>query len=448
MTHNTALLLYTLVAVLGLVVLIARFKLNSVVALIVASIFVGVSSGMELPAIARSFQDGVGAILGSIAIVVGLGAILGKMLAESGSARVIARTLIEALGERRLHWTMLLIALIVGIPVFFTVGLILLIPIVFAVARETKTPLLYLGIPLLSGLSVMHGLVPPHPGPMVAIEMFKADVGKTIIYSLIVGLPTAVIAGPLFGQLIGRRIQVAPSGGIAGELTTGDVRGTLPGFGLTVVTILLPIILMLVATVADVTWPPTSRMRQIVDFIGHPVVALLVAVLVSFYSFGTARGFGREQILKFSNDCMAPVAAILLVVGAGGGFNRVLVNSGVGGAIAELASSSNVSILLLAWLVAALIRVATGSATVAITTAAGIIAPIAAASPGTSVELVVLAMGAGSLILSHVNDAGFWFVKEYFGMTVPETFRTWTVMETIIAVVALVFVLLLDAAIR
>ena len=447
MTHNTALLLYTLVAVLGLVVLIARFKLNSVVALIVASIFVGVSSGMELPAIARSFQDGVGAILGSIAIVVGLGAILGKMLAESGGARVIARTLIEALGERRLHWTMLLIALIVGIPVFFTVGLILLIPIVVAVARETKTPLLYLGIPLLSGLSVMHGLVPPHPGPMVAIELFKADVGKTIIYSLIVGLPTAAIAGPLFGQLIGRRIHVAPSGGIAGELTAGDVGGTLPGFGLTVVTILLPIILMLVATVADVTWPPTSRMRQFVDFIGHPVVALLVAVLVSFYSFGTARGFGREQILKFSNDCMAPVAAILLVVGAGGGFNRVLVNSGVGGAIAELASSSNVSILLLAWLVAALIRVATGSATVAITTAAGIIAPIAAASPVTSVELVVLAMGAGSLILSHVNDAGFWFVKEYFGMTVPETFRTWTVMETIIAVVALVFCSLLDAVI-
>ncbi len=388
-----------------------------------------------------AFQDGMGAVLGSIAAVVGLGIVLGKMLEVSGGAGVVASTLIRALGEHRLPWAMLVIALIVGLPVFFTVGLVLLAPILFAVARETRTPLLSLGIPLLAGLSVMHGLVPPHPGPMVAAEMFKADIGLTIIYSLIVGIPTGIVAGPVFGAYIARRIHVAvPDAAPEASLSS---RRSLPGFGITLLTIVLPVALMLLATVADVLLPPTDRLRQIADFVGHPIVALVVAVLFSFYTFGAARGFDRDAIHRFSNECLAPAAAILLVVGAGGGFNRVLVTSGVGPAIASLATSAHISILILGWLVAALIRLATGSATVAITTAAGIIAPIAATQT-VNAELLVLAMGAGSLIASHVNDAGFWFVKEYYGMTVPQTLRTWTVLETIIAVVALVFVLLLD----
>jgi GntP family gluconate:H+ symporter len=437
-------LIYALIAVVGLIVLIARFKLNSFVALVVAAIFMGVASGMEFAAIASSFQDGMGAVLGSIAGVVGLGMILGKMLEVSGGARVVASTLIGAFGEARLPWTMLVIAFIVGLPVFFTVGLVLLAPILFAVARETRTPLLTLGIPLLAGLSVMHGLVPPHPGPMVAAGMFKADVGLTILYSLIVGIPTGAVAGPIFGAFISRRISVAPPASAAEVQESG--RTSLPGFGLTVFTIVLPVGLMLVASIADVLLPPTDRLRQVVDFIGHPIVAMLVAVLFSLYSFGAARGFDREALLRFSNECLAPAAAILLVVGAGGGFNRVLVTSGVGTAIASLATAASVSILILGWLVAALIRLATGSATVAITTAAGIIAPIAASQP-VSAELLVVAMGAGSLIASHVNDAGFWFVKEYYGMTVTETLQTWTVMETIIAVVALAFVLVLDVVV-
>ena len=441
---NTSLLLYALVAVIALVLLIARFKLNSFVALILASLFVGLCSGMKLGDIAKGFQEGVGGVLSSIAIVVGLGTILGKMLAESGGAREVATTIIQALGEKNIHWTMMIIAFIVGIPVFFTVGLVLLIPIVFTIAKQTKTPLLYLGIPLVAGLSVVHGLVPPHPGPMVAIELFKADVGKTILYSILIGFPTAIVAGPLFGKFIARRVVVEVSGGMAEQLTQEAGPQRLPGFWLTVLTILLPVLLMLLATVVDVTFAKENVFRQWVDFIGSPVVALLLAVLFSFWSFGRARGFNREQILKFSNDCLGPVAMILLVVGAGGGFNKVLVYSGVGGAIAELAKNSHISILLLGWLVAALIRVATGSATVAITTAAGIIAPIAAASTGVNLELLVLAMGAGSLILSHVNDGGFWFVKEYFNMTVTQTLQTWTVMETIISVVALLFILLLN----
>ena len=441
---NTSLLVYALVAVVGLVLLIARFKLNSFVALILASLFVGLCSGMKLGDIAKGFQEGVGGVLSSIAIVVGLGTILGKMLAESGGARVVATTLIQALGEKNIHWTMMFIAFIVGIPVFFTVGLVLLIPIVFTIAKQTKTPLLYLGIPLLSGLSVVHGLVPPHPGPMVAIELFKADVGKTILYSILIGFPTAIVAGPLFGKLIARRVVVEVSGGMAEQLTQEAGPQKLPGFWLTVLTILLPVLLMLLATVVAVTFAKENVFRQWMDFIGSPVVALLLAVLFSFWSFGRARGFNREQILKFSNDCLGPVAMILLVVGAGGGFNKVLVYSGVGGAIADLAKNSHISILLLGWLVAALIRVATGSATVAITTAAGIIAPIAAASTGVNLELLVLAMGAGSLILSHVNDGGFWFVKEYFNLTVAQTLRTWTVLETLISLIALALTLALS----
>ena len=453
LSHNTSLLLCAALAVVGLIVLVARFKVHSFVALILASIFVGLCSGMNLPDIAKGFQEGVGGVLGSIAVVVGLGTMLGKMLAESGGAQVVATTLVRVLGEKRLPWTMMLIAFVVGIPVFFGVGVVLLIPIVFTIARQTKTPLLLLGIPLVAGLSTVHGLVPPHPGPMAAIGIFttevgKTDVGKIILYSLIIGFPAAILAGPLFAKFIARRVPLEISGEIAAQLTQESARKSLPGFGLTLLTILLPVLLMMLASAADVTLSANSEVRLWIDFIGSPMVAMLVAVLFSLFSFGFARGFDKDRILKFIDECLGPVAGIILIVGAGGGFSKVLVLSGVGNAIAEFAKGLDVSPLLLGWLVAALIRVATGSATVAISTAAGIIAPIAARVPGINLELLVLAMGAGSLVLSHLNDGGFWFVKEYFNMTVPQTLKTWTVMETIISVVALVLILLLDVCLR
>jgi GntP family gluconate:H+ symporter len=293
----------------------------------------------------------------------------------------------------------------------------------------------------------VHGLVPPHPGPIAAMGIFneqagKADMGKTILYSLLIGLPTAIVAGPLFGRFISRKVEVGLRD--AAEPVVPAARGNAPSFALTVFTILLPVLLMLLATVADLTLPKEHALRQGADLIGHPAVAMLCAVLFSFYSFGFARGFSRDALAKFANDCLAPVAAMLLVVGAGGGFSRVLNQGNVGKAIAELAGGAHLSPLLLGWLVAALIRVATGSATVAITMAAGILAPVVAGTPGVHLELLILAMGAGSTILSHVNDGGFWFVKEYFNLTVPQTLKTWTVMETIISVVALVLVLVLD----
>ncbi len=441
---GASLLLYALIAVVGLVFLIARFKLNAFVALIIASLFVGVTSGMDLTQVGKSFTDGMGSVLGSIAAIIGLGTILGKLLAESGGAKMISDRLVNALGPRRTHWAMMLVALIVGIPVFFAVGLVLLLPVLFAVARETKTSLLWLGIPMLAGLSVSHGLIPPHPGPMAAIGLVNADVGRTLLYSLIISLPVAVLAGPLLTGLLAKREATDVPGPVSSKAGEGTVAIDPPGFGLALLTILLPVALMLAQTVALMALPEGAAARKWFEFLGSPVVALLLAVLFSFYSFGTARGYSRAQVLKFSEECLGPVASVLLVVGAGGGFNRILVNSGVGQAIAGLAQVTPLSPLLLGWLVAALIRVATGSATVAITTAAGILAPVVIATPGTNLELLVLSMGAGSLILSHVNDGGFWLVKESLNLSVTETLRTWTVMETVISVATLLCVLLLD----
>jgi GntP family gluconate:H+ symporter len=485
--HNTVLLLCAFAAVVGLIVLIAHFKLNAFVALVLASIFIGLCSAFNLPraeaflhlqGIGKAFADGVGNVLASIAMVVGLGTILGKLLAESGGAEVIARWLIGKLGTERLNWTMLLIAFLVGIPVWFTVGLVLLVPIMFTLVKETGKPVLHLGIPLLAGLSAAHTLVPPHPGPLAAIGILHADAGRTILFSLLVGLPTAIVAGPLFGRFITRRVEVAvgaigdqlskgtghmreganpplpspPLRGGEGEARRGsspcDARRMLPGFGITVFTVLLPVMLMMAASAADLVLDKQSTARAAIDFIGNPTVAMLLAVIFSFYSFGAAIGFGKDDILKFTNDCLAPVGMVLLVVGAGGGFSKTLEYTGVGRAITEAVVGAQLSPILLGWFIGTLMRIAAGSATVAISTAAGIMAPIATAMPGTNLELLVLAMGAGSGIFSHLNDGGFWFVKEYFNMTVPQTLQTWSVLTTIKSVVALLLVLLLNAILK
>ena len=443
MSPNTLLLLYAFLAVLALIVLIAVFKLHPFVALVVVSLGLGAAAGMPLSTVVKAFQDGVGGVLGFVAVVVALGTMLGKMMAESGGAARIATTLIALFGERRVHWAIMVVAFLVGIPVFFQVGFMLLIPLVFTIARRSGLSLVKIGIPLVAGLSVVHGMVPPHPAAMLAVQAYRADIGRTIAYAILVGLPTAALAGPIFATWITPRIQLPAHNPMATQLS-GDTSGEMPSFGLTLFTVLLPVILMLAASVADVALDTTSAIRATIDFVGSPIVALLVALLFSFWSLGYRQHFTRDQILKFANDCLGPTATILLVIGAGGGFNRVLLESGVGKAVADLALGSHASPLVLAWTVAALIRVATGSATVAMTTSAGIVAPIAAAIPGSNAELLVLATGAGSLVLSHVNDAGFWLIKEFFNMTVPQTLKTWTVAETIIGIAGLGFTLLLS----
>ena len=446
MTADARLLMYALVAVIALIVLIARLKLHPFVALIVVSLAMGVAAGMPLGAAVKAFQDGVGNVLGFIAVVLGLGTMLGKLMAESGAATRIATTLIDLFGERRVHWAIMIVAFIVGIPVFFQVGFVLLIPLVFTIARRTGTSLVKIGISLVAGLSVVHGMLPPHPAAMLAVSAFNADVGLTILYGILVGLPTAALAGPIFASWVAPRIVLPADNPLADQLG-GESTREMPGFAISIFTVLLPVILMLLASAGDVFLDETSTARATLRFIGHPIVALLLALLFSFWSLSRARNFTKEEVLKFCNDCLGPTATILLVIGAGGGFNAVLVQSGVGGAIATMATGTNASPLLLAWIVAALIRVATGSATVAMTTAAGIVAPIALATPGTNAELLVLATGAGSLVLSHVNDAGFWLIKEFFNMTVPQTLKTWTVAETIIGVAGLGFTMLLSLAV-
>ncbi len=443
MTADARLLLYALLAVITLIVLIARFKLHPFVALVSVSLAMGLASGMTPGVAVKSFQDGVGNVLGFIAIVVALGTMLGKMMAESGAATRIAITLIDLFGERRVHWAIMFVAFIVGIPVFFQVGFVLLIPLVFTIARRTGMSLIKIGIPLVAGLSVVHGMLPPHPAAMLAVTAYHADVGRTILYGLIVGIPTASLAGPVFASWIAPRIALSPDNPMAAQLE-GNAGQEMPGFWISVFTVVIPIILMLLASGADVTLDPASPVVTVLHFIGNPIVALLLALLFSFWSLGRARHFTRNELLHFCNDCLGPTATILLVIGAGGGFNQVLVQSGVGRAIAGMAAGSHVSLLVLAWIVAALIRVATGSATVAIITAAGIVAPIAASMPGTNAELLVLSTGAGALVLSHVNDSGFWLIKEFFNMTVAQTLKTWTVAETIIGVAGLGFTLLLS----
>jgi GntP family gluconate:H+ symporter len=443
MSPNARLLLYALIAVVALIVLIARFKLHPFVVLIAVSLGLGIAAGMPLGNVVKSFQDGVGNVLGFIAIVVGLGTMLGKMMAESGGATRIATTLIGLWGEKRVHWAIMCVAFIVGLPVFFQVGFVLLVPLVFTIARRTGMSLVKIGIPLVAGLSVVHGMVPPHPAAMLAVGAYQADVGRTILYAILVGLPTAALAGPIFGAWIAPRIALPKENPVADQFVS-DAQRELPGFGITLLTILLPVILMVCASIGDVALGKNNGFRRVLDFVGSPIVALLLALVFSLWSLGYRQRFTRDQLLKFANDCLAPTATILLVIGAGGGFNRVLLDSGVGNAIVAVALGSHASPLLLAWGVAALIRVATGSATVAMTTAAGIVAPIAVATAGTSPELLVLATGAGSLVLSHVNDSGFWLIKEFFNMTVPQTLKTWTVAETIIGVAGLVFTLLLS----
>jgi GntP family gluconate:H+ symporter len=436
--HSIFLLVSAAVTVIALILLIAVVKLNPFITLFLAALSLAIITGMPLAKVVHSFEAGVGGTLGHIAIVVALGTMLGKMMAESGGADQIAYTLIRFFGEKNIHWAMVIIGLVVGLPAFFEVGFVLLIPIVFTVARRTGTSLIIVGLPMVAGLSVVHGLVPPHPAALMAVTIFHADVGRTIFYALIVGLPSAVLAGPVYAKLIAPHVGPLADNSLAAQFVDHGEERSLPGFGLTMFSILLPVLLMLTGSWADVVSAPGSGLNQGLHFIGNDDMALLIGVLLSFITLGTLRGFSRETILRFSNECIAPTATITLLVGAGAGFGRILQDSGVSDAIIVVAMHFHIPLLLLTWLLAAMMRLATGSSTVVMTTAAGIVAPLALHNIGVRPELLAIAAGAGSLIFSHVNDGGFWLVKEYFGMSVAQTIKTWSVCETIISVTALV----------
>jgi GntP family gluconate:H+ symporter len=443
--HDTRLILAALAGVAVIVVLITQFKMHPFLALMLGTGVLGAVAGMSLSKIIDSFSTGLGTTVASVGVLIALGSMLGKLLADSGGADQIVDTILAKSGVRMLPWAMTLIAVLIGLPMFFEIGLVLLVPVVLLVAKRSGQPLMLVGIPALAGLSVLHGLVPPHPGPLVAVSTVKADLGVTLALGLLVAVPTVIIAGPVFGRIAARWVDAEPPA----ELVEDDVEEEetprrRPGFALTVGTVLLPVVLMLCKAVADIWLDKDTTLRTVLDAIGTPLFALLVAVVVAMFTLGLSAGFGRQKISAIVAESLPPIAGILLIVGAGGGFKQTLIDSGVGKTITQAADGANISALLLGWLVAVGIRLATGSATVATISAAGIVAPLAAGMSTSHTALLVLAIGSGSLFFSHVNDAGFWLVKEYYGMSVGQTLKTWSVMETIISVVSIVFILLLN----
>ena len=435
------LLLIAAVGVALVVLLITWVRLPAFLALALGSIVVGFATRMPLGDIARAFQAGMGDTLGSIAMVIALGTVIGKLLAESGGAVVVSNALARALGERRLDWALMLSGFIIGLPVFFQVGLVLLAPVLFTAQRQSRRPLLWLGLPMVAGLSAAHGLVPPHPGPIAAIERLGADPGRTLFYSLLLGLPLSVISGPLFTRFITKHVSAEP-GAIAEQFTKVVVPSRTPTLTVTLVTMLMPVLLMLIASAAQIAMADGPA-RRAIAFMGSPLVAMIVATLVAMVTFGKACGFDRTRLLNFAEESLPPIAGVLLVVGAGGGFGRVLVTAHLDTAIAQAMGGLQLSPLVLGWVIASLLRLSVGSATVSVITAASIMAPLVASAPAVNKELLVVSIGAGSLIASHVNDGGFWLAKEYLNMTVPQTLATWTIIETIVSVLGLAGVLAL-----
>nr|WP_236046654.1 gluconate:H+ symporter [Streptacidiphilus fuscans] len=439
------LLLAALLGIGVIVLLITKLKLHPFLALTLGSIVLAVVAGAPFDKLTDSFGTGFGATVTSTGLLIGLGAMLGKLLADSGGANVIADTVLARSSGRKLPWAMALIAAVLGLPLFFEIGVVLLVPIVVLVARRGNLPLMRVGIPALAGLSILHGLIPPHPGPLVAVSALHANLGVTLALGLLVAIPCLIIAGPLFSRVAERWVgpleipeQPEPEAPAAIESASEHA----PAFGAVLATILLPVVLMLTKAFFDVVVDsPKAVGQRIFDFVGSPLIALLLAVLVGMVTLGKGAGFTKQRISDSLSSSLGPIAGIVFIVGAGGGFKQTLVDVGVANAVSSWADKLHISALLLGWLIAVLIRLATGSATVATITAAGIVSPLAVGMSTTHTALLVLAVGAGSLFFSHVNDAGFWLVKEYFGMSVGQTVKSWSVMETLISVVAIAIIL-------
>ncbi|MDR7073054.1 GntP family permease [Fictibacillus barbaricus] len=436
--------------ILALLLLIMYFKLNTFISLIIVSFGVALALGMPLDNIVKSIEAGLGATLGHLALIFGLGAMLGKLIADAGGAQRIAITLIEKFGEKKIQWAIVAASFIIGIALFFEVGLVLLIPIVFAISKQLRVSILYLGIPMVAALSVTHGFLPPHPGPTVIAGEFGANIGEVLLYGFIIAIPTVILAGPVFTKIAKKIVPDSfnKTGNIAslGEQKVFDLKDT-PSFGISVFTAMLPVILMSIATVITLIQETMkiddSKGFEIIRFIGNASTAMLISLLVAVYTMGLARKIPMKNVMDSCTTAITQIGMMLLIIGGGGAFKQVLIDGGVGNFVAELFKGSSFSPILLAWIIAAILRISLGSATVAALTTSGLVIPMLGQTDA-NLALVVLATGAGSLIASHVNDAGFWMFKEYFGLSMKETFATWTLLETIISVSGLGFILLLS----
>lgn len=440
---DISLIMIALAGIFLLLFLVIRTKLHAFVALLLVSLIVGVAAGMPLSGVIDSMESGMGGTLGFVAVVVGLGAMFGKMLEVSGGAERLAQTMIAKFGEDKAQWALGVTGFLVAIPVFFDVGFIILVPIVYGLAKKTGKSLLYYGIPLLAGLAVTHSYIPPTPGPIAVADLIGADLGWVILFGAIAGLPAMIIAGPIFGKYIANKIHVDIPDYMQIEET--EHQQELPSFAMIASLIFIPLVLILANTLTGVILEEGNAIRSFFTFLGHPFVALTIATLLTFYFLGVKRGYKKLDVQDIATKALEPAGIIILVTGAGGVFKQVLIDSGVGDVLGEMMVSSALPPVLLAFLISTVVRVAQGSATVAMVTAAGLISPLIETMgiTGPSLGLIVISIAAGATIFSHVNDSGFWLVNRYFGLDVKDTLKSWTVMETLIALVgfAVVFVL-------
>jgi GntP family gluconate:H+ symporter len=443
--HDLFLLAIAVLVILAVVVAIARARVHPFPALVVGALVLGLWAGAPADQVLKSFRVGFGDTLANVGVLLALGAMFGQLLASSGGAERVSDALLSVGSTRLVPWTMCAVAMILGLPLFFEAGVVLMMPIILNVgARIAKDPgglkgnaYLLAGLPVFAGLSVLHALVPPHPGPMVAIDAMKADLGVTLILGLLMSVPIAVVAGPLYTYWIAPRAAASPPVDLVGRLTHRDDHFRSPSIAVTILTIVFPIFLMLGKAAADLLLAVAQPARQVFDFIGNPMVALLLAVILSMFTFGFFIGKDTRTVGRLLGEALPPISAIMLIIGAGGALKQMLIDVGLGAVIAHASQLVNLSPLLLAWFTAVILRLATGSATVAIVTASGLMAATVTSNPGLSPALMALSIGSGSLFFSHINDAGFWLVKEYMGMNLPNMFKTWSVLETIIAVMGL-----------
>jgi Gnt-I system high-affinity gluconate transporter len=434
-------LLIIFVCIVLLILLITRFKVNAFLAFLLISIVAGIWLGMDITKLPASIQKGIGSLLGSLVVVIVSGAMLGKLVAESGAAQRITQGMMRLFGTRQIQWALMITGFIIGIPLFYNVGFVLVVPLIFSVAYSTGLPIVYVGVPMLASLSVTHGFLPPHPAPTALVGQFNADIGKTLLYGIIVAAPTVIIAGPLFSKML-RNINAKPPDTFK---PASLPEGQLPGLGNSVISSLLPVLLLAVTTLAQpfLAGEASGTKMQVIKFVSDPDIVMLLSLAVATYTLGLRQGMTMTRIMTIYAEAVKDISMMLLIVGGAGALKQILVDSGVSNEIAALMQNMNVHPLVLAWLIAAIIRVCIGSATVAGLTAAGILAP-SVSTYGVDPSLMVLSVGAGSLLFSHVNDAGFWLFKEYFNLSISDTIRSWSVMETIVAVVGLGGVLLLN----
>ena len=434
----------TVFGILLLLFLVIRLRIAAFVALLLTSVLVGLGTNMPGTEIVNSIRNGMGGTLGFVAVVVGLGAILGKLLEASGGVQCVAQTIIGKLGADRVQWGLGITGFVVAIPVFFDVALIILIPLVYGLAQSTGRSLLYYAVPLLAGLAVTHSFVPPTPGPIAVADLLDADLGWVIVFGALAGIPSMILAGPVFGRYIARRIHVE----VPDSFTETVARPTNSiGFSQVLIIILLPLVLIMLSTVTPIWLGDEHVATRTLTFIGHPFVALLAATLLAMALLARMDGSSKDDLLAIANKGLEPAGIVILITGAGGAFKQLLIDSGVGDALADAMADSRLPLVVLAFVIAALTRVAQGSATVAMITAAGLLAPVTSAQDlsATTLALLVIAISSGATILSHVNDSGFWLVSRYLGMSEKDTLRSWTMLTTIIALTGLAVTLIASA---